>query len=144
MPFACRKFDTSFLIIYYLLTNACDMFSFLFIHSTTYVLAAETQSKIFQNLLKSELFQFTEDEQTIVSRGRNAGASSGGRKRGPKRLYSTNDKSEGGGPELYQDSTAMECLIGYLYLTDKERCAELIEFIGGELDKIDDDEGVAR
>jgi len=120
------------------------MFSFLFIHSTTYVLAAETQSKIFQNLLKSELFQFTEDEQTIVSRGRNAGASSGGRKRGPKRLYSTNDKSEGGGPELYQDSTAMECLIGYLYLTDKERCAELIEFIGGELDKIDDDEGVAR
>jgi len=101
---------------------------------------------MFRNLLSSEKIDLSKDEQTIISRGRNAGSSSGGRKRGPKRLYGVNDgkKNEAGGPELYQDSTAMEALIGYVYLTDTERCTELIEFFAAELDKMDDDENVVR
>jgi len=107
---------------------------------------AETQSKMFRNLLSSEKIELTSDEQTIISRGRNAGSSSGGRKRGPKRLYATNNgkKSAAGGPEVYQDSTAMEALIGYAYLTDKERCTELIQYFATELDKMDDEEKVVR
>jgi 23S rRNA maturation mini-RNase III len=113
----------------------------IFVHVT-----AETQSKMFRNLLSSEKIQLTKEEQTIISRGRNAGSSSGGRKRGPKRLYATNNgkKSEAGGPEVYQDSTAMEALIGYAYLTDKERCTELIKYFADELDMMDDEENVAR
>ena len=109
-------------------------------------LTAETQSKMFRNLLSSEKIELTSDEQTIISRGRNAGSSSGGRKRGPKRLYATNNgkKSAAGGPEVYQDSTAMEALIGYAYLTDKERCTELIQYFATELDKMDDEEKVVR
>jgi 23S rRNA maturation mini-RNase III len=101
---------------------------------------AETQSMIFQNLLSADDFELTQEEKTIVSRGRNAGSSSGGRKRGPKRLYASNDKDKkvaNGGPSAYQDSTALEALIGYIYLTDEERCAELIRFLCRELDKMD-------
>jgi 23S rRNA maturation mini-RNase III len=88
----------------------------------------------------------TKEERNIVSRGRNAGSSSGGRKRGPKRLYGSNDgkNSENGGPEVYQDSTAMEALIGFIYLTDKDRCVEIMNFLSGELDTIDGEEGVMR
>jgi len=103
---------------------------------------AETQSKFFQSLIASESFELTQEEKIIVSRGRNAGASSGGRKRGPKRLYASNSnekKSANGGPSAYQDSTALEALIGYVYLTDEKRCAELIRFICAELDKMDDE-----
>lgn len=110
---------------------------------------AETQSKIFRTLVTSDTCHLTKEEQTIISRGRNAGSSTGGRKRGPKRLYGINDKKtsaagNGGGPEIYQDSTAMEALIGYIYLTDKSRCAEIMKFISAELDKMDVEEGVIR
>lgn len=105
---------------------------------------AEAQSKMFRELLSSESFTLTQEEQNIVKRGRNAGSSSGGRKRGPKRLYSSNDGKNGGGPEVYQDSTAIEALIGYMYLTSKERCVELLEYFNSELDKLDDAEGVVR
>lgn len=88
----------------------------------------------------------SKEERNIVSRGRNAGSSSGGRKRGPKRLYGSNDgrNSENGGPEVYQDSTAMEALIGFIYLTNKDRCVDIMKFLAEELDKIDDEEGVVR
>lgn len=107
---------------------------------------AETQSKIFRKLLTSDTFQLSKEERNIVSRGRNAGSSSGGRKRGPKRLYGSNDgrNSENGGPEVYQDSTAMEALIGFIYLTNKDRCVDIMKFLAEELDKIDDEEGVVR
>ncbi len=100
---------------------------------------AETQSKIFQSLISSDSFKLTNEENTVISRGRNAGSSSGGRKRGPKRLYATNSNEKGssGGPNVYQDSTAIEALVGYLYLTDECRCAELIRFFCAELDEMD-------
>mmetsp|Transcript_2813 Transcript_2813/g.5258 ORF Transcript_2813/g.5258 Transcript_2813/m.5258 type:complete len:161 (+) Transcript_2813:863-1345(+) len=107
---------------------------------------AETQSKIFRRLLSSEIFELTKEERNIISRGRNAGSSSGGRKRGPKRLYGSNDGKDStyGGPEVYQDSTALEALIGFTYLTDKNRCVEIINFLSEELDRIDNEEGVVR
>lgn len=81
-------------------------------------------------------------EKSICSRGRNAGSPSGGRKKGPKRLYGKKDKGAasdgGGGPEVYQHSTALEALIGYLYLTDDARCLELLEFCDGEFDVMDE------
>ncbi len=107
-----------------------------------YIFSAETQSIILQSLLSK--FEFTSDEQTILSRGRNAGSSSGGRKRGPKRLYSSNKTDESGGPRVYQDSTAIEALLGYVYLTDEKRCVEIMEFISAELDQMDEMEGVVR
>jgi 23S rRNA maturation mini-RNase III len=95
----------------------------------------------------STTFQLTKEEQTIVSRGRNAGSSSSARKRGPKRLYGNNNDRkdiDNGGPEVYQDSTAIEALIGYLYLTDKSRCTDLLKFVSNELDQMDVEEGVLR
>ena len=93
---------------------------------------------MFRNIMASDSFQLTKEEQIIVSRGRNAGSSSKGRKRGPKRLYASGDKDEGGGPSAYQHSTAFEALIGYMYITDEERCAELMRMIGLELDQMDE------
>ena len=91
-------------------------------------------------------WNFTSEEETILSRGRNAGSSNGVRKRGPKRLYSNNNgkENENSGPAVYQDSTAIEAVIGYVYLTNKERCAELMDIICSELDRMDDIEGVIR
>eukprot|EP01083_Nonionella_stella_P291230 991057_1 len=105
---------------------------------------AETQSTILQSFVAS--FPLTSEEQTILSRGRNAGSSSKGKKRGPKRLYASNGNSNanGAGPGAYQDSTAFEALIGYMYLTDATRCSECLAFLANELDQMDDVEGVVR
>ena len=89
-------------------------------------------------------FKLTEKERAILSRGRNAGSPSGGRRsRGPKRLYNSQAK-EGQGPGAYQDSTALEALIGYSYLTDQARCGEVLHFLSQELDVMDNDAGVVR
>ena len=57
-------------------------------------------------------FGLTEDEEDWLRRGRNASA------RGPRRLD----------PKIYRASTSIECLIGYLHLTDRARCTALLEF----------------
>jgi ribonuclease-3 family protein len=103
---------------------------------------AESQSILFQSILSK--MELTTEEQTIVSRGRNAGSASGGRKRGPKRLYSSTKEDANGGPSVYQNSTAFEALIGYLYLTNVERCSEILEHVRHEMDMMDKDEGVVR
>uniref|UniRef100_A0A7S3PWU1 RNase III domain-containing protein n=1 Tax=Chaetoceros debilis TaxID=122233 RepID=A0A7S3PWU1_9STRA len=111
-------------------------------HTYNNIRTAETQSTILQSLVTS--FPLTSEEQTILSRGRNAGSSSKGKKRGPKRLYASNGNGEGAGPGAYQDSTALEALIGYMYLTDETRCSECLAFLANELDQMDDVEGVVR
>ena len=67
---------------------------------------AETQAKHLQHLEP----YLTESELRIVMRGRNAATS------GPKRLD----------PKIYQQATSLETLIGYLYLKDPDRLAELL------------------
>ena len=101
---------------------------------------AESQSKLYRKLIES--FPLSSNEQTILSRGRNAGSSSGGkRSKGPKRLYSTNNNTSSsttvdgiGGPSAYQEATALEALIGYVYLTNENRCAELLDYLGQNLE----------
>lgn len=58
----------------------------------------------------------TSAELDILKRGRNAAYGK------PKRLA----------PEVYQQATSLETLIGYLYLTDPQRLNELLSYI--ELD----------
>ncbi|MGK7918433.1 MAG: Mini-ribonuclease 3 [Trichodesmium sp.] len=73
---------------------------------------AESQANQLNNL-KPHL---TSAELDILKRGRNAALSK------PKRLN----------PEVYQEATSLETLIGYLYLTDPQRLNQLLEYI--ELD----------
>lgn len=70
---------------------------------------AESQAKNLQ-LLEPHL---TDRELEILKRGRNAAYNR------PKRVN----------PEIYQQATSLETLIGYLYLTDSNRLLELFSFL---------------
>jgi ribonuclease III family protein len=70
---------------------------------------AETQALHLRSLTP----HLRNTELEIVRRGRNAAT---GR---PKRLD----------PEIYQQATSLETLIGYLYLTDYQRLTELLEIL---------------
>lgn len=67
---------------------------------------AESQAQHLQ-LLQPYL---TNTELEILKRGRNAAS------KGPKRLN----------PEIYQQATSLETLLGYLYLADPQRLMELL------------------
>ncbi len=70
---------------------------------------AETQALHLRSLIP----YLRDTELEIVRRGRNAAT---GR---PKRLN----------PEIYQQATSLETLIGYLYLTDYQRLTELLQML---------------
>jgi ribonuclease-3 family protein len=70
---------------------------------------AETQASCLRSLEP----HLTEAEREIVRRGRNAAT---GR---PRRLS----------PELYQQATSLETLIGYLYLQDPQRLQQLLAMV---------------
>jgi ribonuclease III family protein len=67
---------------------------------------AESQAAYLQSLLP----HLTGAELEILKRGRNAAS------KGPKRLS----------PEIYQQATSLETLLGYLYLSDRTRLMELL------------------
>ncbi len=69
---------------------------------------AETQAK-FVGLLSPYL---SDAEKQILRQGRNAATGQ------PKRLS----------PEVYQQATSLETLVGYLYLTDLARLEEILSF----------------
>lgn len=77
---------------------------------------AETQAKFLAWLLSASernvSFVLRDREVSWVKRGRNAVS-----RRGPMRLKVS----------VYQDASGLECLVGYLYLTDHERCHELLD-----------------
>ncbi len=75
---------------------------------------AETQAN---QLLTLEQY-LTETEKDLLRRGRNAAT------KGPRRLA----------PEIYQQATSLEALIGYLYLTDQERLDQLLSHL--ELEQV--------
>ena len=89
---------------------------------------AEAQSKLLASMMES--FPFTDKELSVLTRGRNASSGSRGRKRG----------KEWGA--IYQDSTAFEALIGYVYLQDISRCFDLLDWIRIEQDGADEKEGI--
>lgn len=74
---------------------------------------AAVRAEAQANYLSSLQPNLSEQELDIVKRGRNAAA------RGPKRLN----------PEIYQQATSLETLLGYLYLTDPQRLAEVLQQI---------------
>ena len=76
-----------------------------------------------------ESFTLTSEEQAVLSRGRNANLTA--RKKGK----SANNAK---GASAYQDSTAFEALIGYTYITDKQRFIEIISWMKDQLDEMDD------
>ena len=67
---------------------------------------AESQSQHLQALLP----HLTQAEMDILKRGRNAASS----------------KSRRVAPEIYQQASSLETLIGYLYLTDPQRLVALL------------------
>lgn len=78
---------------------------------------AERQAECLQRISH----HLTEHELDVVRRGRNAA---------PKRPNRSN-------PEAYQQSTALEALIGYLYLTDLDRLEQLMNLIFVNLQELD-------
>lgn len=68
---------------------------------------AETQAQYLQRLE----FELNAEEKEILRRGRNATGTK------PRRLA----------PEIYQQATSLETLIGYLYLTNPQRLQELLK-----------------
>ncbi len=81
--------------------------------SLNYV-SAKSQCRILEELINNNLL--TEEEIEIVNRGRNA----------------SSHKSKTTDIITYKKATGLECLIGYLYNKDKERCNEIMHYIIGE------------
>lgn len=71
-------------------------------------------------------FPLTPTEQGVLARGRNANLTA--RKKG---------KSGDGGATAYQDSTAFEALLGFAYISDKQRFNEMMTWIRTEMDELD-------
>lgn len=82
--------------------------------SLNYV-SAKSQRRILEELLNRQFF--TEDEITIINRGRNA----------------SSHQSKTTDIVTYKKATGLECLIGHLYQNDKERCNEILNYITGDL-----------
>ena len=74
------------------------------------MVCAEGQHKVLAHL---ERFGLTDEEHDWLRRGRNASP------RGPRRLEA----------KVYRASTAFECLVGYLHLTDGQRLQDLLDFV---------------
>lgn len=77
--------------------------------------SATSQRRILEELINREFL--TEEELTIVNRGRNASSHSN----------KTTDII------TYKKATGLECLIGYLYKNNLERCNCILDYIVGEL-----------
>lgn len=71
--------------------------------------SAKSQRKILESL--ENLNMFTEDEVTIIKRGRNANS----------------HKSKNTDIITYKKATGFECLLGNLYLNDRNRFIEIME-----------------
>lgn len=87
------------------------------------IVRAEHQSYLLQKLKES--FPLSEKENQVLMRGRNAVTRSKNRRN----------------PAAYQDSTALEALIGYIYINDKERCQELLAWFETVVDVLEKDSG---
>jgi ribonuclease III family protein len=88
-------------------------------HLVVGLVRAEYQSKLL-NCLR-EKFTLSNDENQVLMRGRNSVTKS-----------AKNRKN----PSAYQDSTAFECLIGYLFIADRDRCTELLAWLDNVVDDI--------
>jgi ribonuclease III family protein len=76
---------------------------------------AEHQAKLLVKLIEN--FALTPKENQIIVRGRNSGSVKGNRRKTP----------------AYNDATALEALLGYVYIADKDRCTEILNFLNANL-----------
>ena len=83
--------------------------------STERVVMAEHQAACLDKLAE----HLSEEEENVVKRGRNCETPSV-----PKRLRGNADSKT-----VYAKATALECLIGYLYLTDPARLDEVMQIL---------------
>jgi len=81
---------------------------------------AKHQALLLAKLKQCDQFSLTKTELQVVSRGRNA--------------VTKSSKNRRGDPAAYQDATALEALLGYLYITDLERCRDLMQWIKNNLE----------
>ncbi len=81
--------------------------------------AAEHQAAVLAKLRRE--FDLTLREQQVLARGRNAASGTARNKR----------RSD---PVAYQNATALEALLGYLYIADPPRCQELLRWLRDNLD----------
>ena len=65
-------------------------------------------------------FVLTDQEARVMNRGRNAATKTNHRK---------------ANPAAYQNATALEALVGYLYISDRSRCTQLLQWIDDQLDR---------
>lgn len=84
---------------------------------------AEHQSYLLRQLKES--FPLSEKENQVMMRGRNSVTRSKNRRN----------------PAAYQDSTALEALLGYIYMTDKNRCQELLAWLESVVDTREKESG---
>lgn len=78
-----------------------------------------------------ERFPLTPSEKSVLSRGRNANLSA------RKKMKGMMGKNGGAGAADFQDSTAFEALLGYTFISNKQRFVEMIDAIRTELDEMD-------
>eukprot|EP00899_Mesostigma_viride_P006275 jgi/Mesvir1/15649/Mv03253-RA.1 len=80
---------------------------------------AEAQSAHVEQLLREDNNFLTPTERDILRWGRNAAPRGSG---APKRLADSN--------HIYRNATALECLVGYLYISDPSRLSSMMTFLG--------------
>jgi ribonuclease III family protein len=99
-------------------------YSFHFFTTFCLPLLAEHQSRLLHKLRQeNNLFVLSIKEIQVMNRGRNAATN---RKSNNHRHH----------PILYQDSTAFEALVGYLYISDMNRCIQLFRWIEANIDTV--------
>lgn len=79
---------------------------------------AEHQADLLGQLKADPAFGCTLAELQVLARGRNSVSGSSRNRRNPS---------------AYQDATALEALIGYLFITDRDRCKTLLGWIRNRL-----------
>ena len=92
---------------------------------------AEAQDAVLRTLLANEFF--TPEETKIVKWGRNASYGNV-----PTRLRGKNKSKNknGGGFATYRNASALECVVGYLYMTDLPRLEEMMAGLGVVIERV--------
>lgn len=99
--------------VYELHVRRCYLFPPKRLENYHQQVVAQVRAESQASHLRSLQPYLTSDEQALLKRGRNAGATR------HKRVN----------PEIYQQATSLETLIGYLYLTDSARLLELFSHL---------------
>ena len=90
------------------------------VYNSDFIFKAEHHSYLLRQLKKN--FPLSGEESRILMKGRNASSK---RKNRRNRV-------------AYQDSTALEALVGYMYTSDPNRCQELLAWLESVIDNLEE------